>query len=95
MHKQKGYAKTKEGLMRNLTMLELADNKLSLAFDHDIAMSLVDAFHDQMGDTIFTNQCEKISMAEILSRARSARDRGEVSQPRAHIGKLDKCFQAR
>jgi hypothetical protein len=68
---------TKEGFMRNLSMLELADNKLSSAFDHDIAMTLVDSFHHQMGDTIFINKCEKISMAEKLSSARSARDRGE------------------
>ena len=73
---RKGMENSKEGLMRNIAMFELADSKFSSSFDHDVAMSLVDAFHDQMGDAIFFNPCEKISMPKILSSARSARDRG-------------------
>ncbi len=68
---------TKEGLILNLAMLELADRKLSLSLDHYTVVTLVDAFHDQVGDAVFSNPCDKLNMAEILQNTRSARDQGD------------------
>jgi hypothetical protein len=67
--------KTKEGLILNIAMLELADCHPSLAFDRDTLLSLTNAFHDQIGEAQFSNPCEKLNLAELLQNTRSDRDR--------------------
>ena len=67
---------TKEGLILNIAMLELADSQLSFSFDRDTVLSLIDSYHGQIGDAVFSNPCEKIRMAELLQNTRSDRDRG-------------------
>ena len=68
--------KVKELLLLNIAMLELAEPQLTKSFDHDIATMLIDSYHDQIGESSFTNPCVKLAMAELISEIRSDRDHG-------------------
>jgi hypothetical protein len=68
----------KEKMELSIVMQELADNKISKTFDHDIATRIIDSMLARLRNTTFGNIAEKTQLAEILQTYRTSRDAGDA-----------------
>ena len=68
----------KDKLELSIAMLELADNKVSNTFDHDIANRIIDSYRAGLRKAEFENIAEKNELATILQTYKMSRDQGKI-----------------
>ena len=86
-------AAAREILLQNVAMLELLDSNFTSHHDHEIAMTMIDAYNDQMGEAPFSNLCERLKTSEIVCRLRKERDEGKILDIENVLDELQNVFK--